>query len=58
MKAKFEEWDTELQARKELGELFKEIQQQSIINGTDKLTLDEINEIIKECRQDTYKKGD
>jgi DNA-damage-inducible protein J len=37
-------------ARKELGEAFKEAQAQSIINGTDKMTLKEINAIIAESR--------
>ena len=35
----------------------KEIQQQSVINGTSEMTLDEINDIIKEVRQETAQKG-
>jgi DNA-damage-inducible protein J len=38
------------QARKALGEAFKEAQAQSVINGTDKMTLEEINAIIAESR--------
>jgi len=30
----------------------KKMQEQSIINGTDKMNMDEINEIIKEVRQE------
>jgi addiction module RelB/DinJ family antitoxin len=38
------------QARRAFGEVVREIQEQSVINGTDKMTLDEINEIIAEAR--------
>ena len=41
--------------RESLGEAFKAAQEQSIINGTDKITMDEINSIIAETRQ--KKKG-
>lgn len=41
------------QARKELGEVFKETQRQSVINGTDNITMDEINDIIAEVRQES-----
>ncbi|MCL2699119.1 MAG: type II toxin-antitoxin system RelB/DinJ family antitoxin [Defluviitaleaceae bacterium] len=44
---------TQKQARKEFGKVIREIQAQSVINGTDKITLDEINDIISECRQET-----
>ena len=40
------------QARKEFGEAFRALQEQSVINGTDKMSLDEINDIIAECRQE------
>ena len=40
------------QARKELKEAFRAMQEQSVINGTDDITLDEINAIIQECRQE------
>ena len=42
--------------RKKALERFREnnrrMQEQSVINGTDKMTMDEINEIIKEVRQE------
>jgi len=38
-------------ARKAFGEAFKAAQEQSVINGTDNITLDEINSIIAECRK-------
>ena len=43
---------TEMQARKEFGEAFKAMQVDSVINGTDKMTLDEINDIISETRRE------
>ena len=46
------EIDPKRQARKEFGEAMKAAQEQSIINGTDKMTMDEINAIINECRQE------
>jgi len=42
----------QMQARRELKETFKAMQEQSITNGTDNLTLEEINDIINECRQE------
>ena len=45
------EADPKMQARKEFGEAIKAIQEQSVLNGTSEITLDEINEIIAECRQ-------
>ena len=50
------EADAQMQARKEFGEAIKSIQEQSIINGTSKMTLDEINDIISECRQEAKNK--
>ena len=44
--------DSQSQARKAFGEAFKAAQEQSIINETDKITLDEIKEIITECRRE------
>jgi len=46
------EADSQLQARRELGEAFKSIQEDSVKNGTDKMTLEEINEIIAEVRRE------
>jgi hypothetical protein len=40
------------QARKELGEVFRAMQEQSVINGTDKITMDEINEEIAAYRRE------
>jgi len=40
------------QARRELGEALRAIQEDSIINGTDKITMDEINDIITETRRE------
>jgi hypothetical protein len=40
------------QARKELKELFNEAQRQSVHNGTDNISMDEINAIIMECQQE------
>ena len=42
--------DVNKKARQELKELFKEAQRQSILNGTDNITMDEINAIIMECQ--------
>jgi len=47
------EVDPQRQAKRELKEVFRAIQEQSVINGTDNITLDEINAIITECRQET-----
>jgi len=43
------------QTRKDLQEAFKALQDESIANGNDKMSLDEINSIISECR---HEKGD
>ena len=44
--------DVNRQARQELKELFKEAQRQSILNGTDNITMDEINAIVMECQEE------
>ena len=41
------------QARKTFGEAFKAAQQQSELNGTQDITMDEIDAIIEECRKET-----
>ena len=45
------EADPKMQARKEFGEAVRAIQEQSLINGTSEMGLEEINDIIAECRQ-------
>jgi addiction module RelB/DinJ family antitoxin len=40
------------QARKEFGEAFAAAQEQSVNNETNEISMDEIDGIIKECRQD------
>ena len=47
--------DAQRKARKELYDVFKSMQEDSIKNGTDKMTMDEIDEIIAECRQEKRK---
>ena len=42
----------EMQARREFGEVIKSIQEDSVRNGTDKMTLDEIDAIIAESRRE------
>jgi DNA-damage-inducible protein J len=44
------EVDNKMQARKEFGELVRSIQEDSVRNGTDKMTMDEIDGIIAEVR--------
>ena len=44
------EQSTRKQARKRFKEAFEKAQQESILNGTDEMTMDEINDIIAECR--------
>jgi len=44
--------DTNKQARQELKNLFKEAQAQSVQNGTDNISMDEINAIVMECQQE------
>ena len=46
------EIDPETEARKEFGRAIKSIQDDSILNGTDKIAMDEINDIINECRRE------
>ena len=36
-----------------LQEAFREAQEQALVNGTSNMTLDEINDIIAECRQES-----
>ena len=44
--------DSRKQARLELQEAFEDLQKESIANGNDKMTLDDINALIAECRQE------
>ena len=41
------------QSRKEIQEAFEALQKESVANGTDKMTMDEINAIIAEVRAET-----
>jgi len=43
--------DYKKQAKRELGEAIRSIQEQSVLNGTSTMTLDEINSIIADVRQ-------
>ena len=45
--------DPRMRARKEFGEAFKTAQNDSIANSTVDMSLDNINDIIKECREET-----
>jgi len=45
------EVEPQRQARNELGEVLRAIQYDSVSNGTDKVTMDEINDIIAETRK-------
>ena len=45
--------DQRMRARKEFGEAFKTVQNNSIANSTDSMSLENINDIIKECREET-----
>jgi len=49
--------DTRKQARKEFLETIEAMQAQSVINGTDKITMDKIDEIISEVRQDSRRQA-
>ena len=40
------------EARKRFKETFEKAQQESFLNGTDNMTMDEINNIIAECRRE------
>jgi len=44
--------ESQKQARKAFGEAFRASQEQSVINGTDNISLDEINDIIAESRRE------
>ena len=44
--------DVKKQIRKDFGEAFRVAQEQSVINGTDKMTMDEIDDIIAEVRKE------
>jgi DNA-damage-inducible protein J len=44
--------DVQKQARIAFGEAFKSAQEQSVINGTNSLSLDDINSIVAECRRE------
>jgi len=46
------EYDPKMQARKEFGEAIKAIQEDSVRNGTDKMTMDEIDAIIADVRRE------
>lgn len=52
---KITETSPKLLARKEFGQTVKDIQEQSVINGTSEMPLDEINDIIAEVRQGAKK---
>ena len=41
------ETDSQMQARRQFGEAIRAAQEQSVINGTSEMTLDEINDIIR-----------
>jgi DNA-damage-inducible protein J len=44
--------DKQRAARKSFGDAIRAAQEQSVINGTSNMTLDEINAIIAECREE------
>jgi len=44
--------DSRKQARLELQEAFEDLQKESVANGNDKMTMDDINALIAECRQE------
>jgi len=44
--------DSKKQARLELQEAFEDLQKESAANGNDKMTIDDINVLISECRQE------
>ena len=48
--------DTRKQARLELQEAFEDLQKESLANGNDKMTMDDINALIAECRQEKSRK--
>ena len=44
--------DSRKQARFELQEAFEDLQKESVANGNDKMTMDDINALIAECRRE------
>jgi len=44
--------DSRKQTRLELQEAFEDLQKESAANGNDKMTLDDINALIAECRRE------
>ena len=44
--------NSNMQLRKELQDAFEILQKEAVANGTDKMTIDEINAIISEVRQE------
>jgi hypothetical protein len=50
--------DPKRQARKALGGAFRESQTQSVINGTDKMTMEEIDAEIEAYRREKRAKND
>ena len=44
--------DMQMQARKQFAEAIREMQKESVINGTDKMTMEEIDAIIAEVRKE------
>ena len=40
------------QVRRQFKQAFEKAQQESILNGTDNMSMDEINDIIAECRRE------
>ncbi len=44
----------EKSARTKLGEAFEAMQKQSVLNGTDDMTMDEINSMIAECKREEH----
>jgi len=43
--------DSRKQARLDLQEAFEDLQKESAANGYDKMTMDDINSLVAECRQ-------
>jgi DNA-damage-inducible protein J len=44
--------NSSMQARQEIQQAFEALQKESVANGNDKMSMDEINSIISECRQE------
>jgi len=49
--------DSRKQARKEFIENIEAMQAQSVLNGTDTISMDEIDDIIKEARQENRRQA-